>query len=80
MGGKLGLRRKLRVVEVCGHRPVMYGLASELRPPGRFTVSVLLSVIGLGSVAVVNMGKVGMCRFLLGESVKWKNEIWSGVS
>lgn len=68
------------MVEVCGHRSMMYGLASELRPPGRFTISVSLSVIGLGSVAVVNIGNVGTCRFLLGGSLKWKNEVWSGVS
>ncbi len=45
----------MRVVEVCNQCSVMYGLASEHRPPGRFAMSLLLSVIGVSSVKVVNM-------------------------
>jgi len=46
----------VRVVEEgCGQCSVMYSLASEHRPPGRFAMALLLSVIGLSSVKVVNM-------------------------
>lgn len=56
------------MVEVCGQGSVLYDLASEVRPPGRFLMSLLLSAIGLTSVKEVNIVRsddVGRSGYLL---------------
>ena len=53
----------------------LYGLASELRPPGRFTKTLLLSVVGLRSVKLVNMMVGRRCRYSLRQLLEYREKI-----